>query len=62
MTNLKEPAPEGLAANLLFEKEKIRVYYEAVSLCNENMSAILDEFKNRELISTDYEVKDDNSN
>lgn len=62
MINFKELTPEGLAANLLFEKEKIRAYYGAVSLCNENTSAIYDEFKSRGLISTDYEVKDDSSN
>lgn len=62
MTSLKELTPEGLAANLLFEKEKIRVYYEIVSICNKNMSVIYDEFKSRGLISTDYEVKNDSSN
>ena len=61
MTNLKEPTPEVLAANLLFEKEKIRVYYEAASLCNENMPAIYDEFKSRGLNFFDYKVKDDSS-
>lgn len=57
MTNLKELTPEGLAANLLFEANKLEQFEHECILCEELIFQIKLEFTTRGLHPVNYVFK-----